>query len=346
MQDRHNHNTLEPQPSSKHPDCSRREFLAWSGSCAAHLIWMSAAASMGARRLFAEEPADRIVAKEPWGRIEKLADGVWAIVSTPLETKDWTTICNGGIVAGSERVLVIESFASPKGAAWVARHTRELTGRRPTDVVVSHYHGDHSNGLAGFAQDGDAPRIWTTPTTSELLKPAGGNDGRGDREQRVALIAGAQALDEAAPTEIDLGGRKVTLHPRAGHTASDVTVELDDPSVVFYGDLLWHRMFPNFRDTTPTVFAASIRAAMRERETVYVPGHGPLAGAQDVERLLSVLSEIETAARQAWQEEITAVEAGASFRLPESLGEWTMFSDNYFEVAISAWHRELAREQG
>ncbi len=343
MPDRHSHSISK---SSNPHDCSRRSFLAWSGSCAAHLIWMSAAASTGARRLFAAEPTGEIVAREPWGRIEKLADGVWAIVSTPLEAKDFTTVCNGGIIAGRDRVLVVESFASPKGATWAAKHARELTGRRPTDVVISHYHGDHANGLAGFAQDGEAPRVWATPTTGQLLTPAVGNDGRGGHEQRTAMLAASQVLDEASSTEIDLGGRKVTLHPRAGHTASDVTVELDDPSIVFYGDLLWNRMVPNYKDTTPTVFEASVRAAMRERETVYVPGHGALAGAQDVERLLSVLGEIEAVARQAWQEEVTAVEAAAGFRLSETLGEWTMFNKSYFEVAIGAWHRELAKDQG
>ncbi len=290
--------------TSGHHDCTRRDFLAWSGSCAAHLTWMSALASAGAQKLFAGEASGAVVAKEPWGRIEKLHDGVWALVSTPLESKDWTTLCNGGIIAGSERVLVVESFASAKGAGWAARQAREL------------------------------------------LTPSGRNECRGDEAARASVIAAAETLDEASSTEIDLGGRKVRLHPRAGHTASDVTIELEDPSVVFYGDLLWNRMFPNYRDTTPTVFADSIRAAMRERETVYVPGHGPLAGAEDVERLLAVLGEIETAARESWAEEITASEAGASFRLSEALGEWAMFSDNYFEVAIGAWHQELGKAQG
>ncbi len=325
-------------------DCTRRGFLAFSGSCAAHLMWMSATASLGVRRLFAGEPAGRIVAKEPWGRVEKLHEGVWAIVSTPLETKDWTTLSNGGIIAGSERVLVVESFASSAGAAWAARQARELTGRRPTDVVITHYHGDHANGIGGFADGGEAPRVWITATTRGLLAPSGRNEGRGGEEARAALIESAEVLDEASPVEIDLGGRKVRLHPRAGHTASDVTIEIDDPSVVFYGDLLWNRMFPNYRDTTPIAFAASIRAAKRERETFYVPGHGPLAGAEDIDRLLAVLSEIETAARQSFEEEVTAVEAAAGFQLPESLGKWAMFNDRYFEVAISAWHQELAKE--
>ncbi len=300
---------------------------------------------MGAERLFADEPGDNVVAKEPWGRLEKLADGVWAIISTPLDARDFTTVANGGIIAGSDRVLVVEGFASSKGANWAARHARELTGRWPTDVVISHYHGDHANGVGGFQNGDETPRVWTTPTTRELLAPSDQNQGRGDQAARADMLAAIEPLDESSSTEIDLGGRKVHLHPRAGHTASDVTIEIEDPSVVFYGDLLWNRMFPNYRDTTPTAFAESIRAAMRERETVYVPGHGPLANVEDIERLLAVLGEIEVAARESWVEEVTAVEAGRNFRLSESLGEWTLFNDRYFEVAISAWHRELAQEQ-
>ncbi len=308
-------------------------------------MWMSAAASVGARRLFAGETGDNVVAKEPWGRIEKLTDGIWAIISTPLDTRDFTTVANGGIIAGSDRVLVFESFASSKGANWAARHARELTGRWPTDVVISHYHGDHANGVGGFRNGSESPRVWTTATTQELLAPSDQNQGRGDEAARTEMLAAIETLDETSSTELDLGGRKVHVHPRAGHTASDLTVEIEDPSVVFYGDLLWNRMFPNFRDTQPTVFAENIRAAMRERETVYVPGHGPLANVEDIERLLAALGEIEAAARESWVEEVTAVEAGRNFQLSESLGEWTLFNDRYFEVAISAWHRELAQEQ-
>ena len=325
---------------------SRREFLAWSGACGAHLLWMSAAASSTGRSLFAEETREKVVAREPWGRLEELHDGVWALISTPLESSDWTTLANGGIIAGKERVLVVESFARSRGAAWAAQQARELTGRWPTDVVITHYHGDHANGVAGFRKDGESPRIWTTAATHELLPRGDRNDGRADAGARAEMFDGVELIDAAEATEIDLGGRKVHLHPRTGHTASDVTIEVEEPSVVFYGDLLWNRMFPNFRDTTPTVFASSIRAAMREHDTVYVPGHGPLADTQDIERLLSVLGEVEAVARASFGTEATASEVAAGFRLSESLGEWTMFSDNYFEVAISAWHRELAKEQG
>ena len=310
-------------------------------------MWMSAAAAVGARRAFAAESQGTILAEEPWGRIEELHQGVWAIVSTPLAKNDRTTLANGGIVAGTDRVLVIESFASRAGAAWAAREAHTLTGRWPTDVVITHYHGDHTNGVTGYLGNGDTPRIWMTGQTRQFLtqdraRTGALNNGRDDQASRASLFETAVEIAAGQSTEIDLGGRTVRLEPRAGHTASDVTIEIDDPSVVFYGDLLWNGMFPNFRDTTPSLFAASIRAARRARETVYVPGHGPVADTADIEQLLAMLDEVEQAARTFFRTEVSATEAGRLFTLPESLGQWTMLGDNYFEVAFSAWHRELS----
>ena len=325
---------------------SRRDFLAWSGSCCAHLMWMSEGAAVGTRRAFAAASQGTVLAEEPWGRVEALHDGVWAIVSTPLAHNDRTTLSNGGIVAGTERVLVIESFASPAGAAWAARQARTLTGRWPTDVVITHYHGDHTNGVTGYLENGEAPRIWMTGQTRQLLtRTPARNDGRGDEGSRASLFDTASEIAAGQSTEIDLGGRTAHLEPHAGHTASDVTIAIDDPSVVFYGDLLWNGMFPNFRDTTPSLFASSIRAARRARETVYVPGHGQLAGRADIAHLLAMLEEVEQAARESFRTEVSATEMGRVFRLPESLGQWAMLGDNYLDVAFSAWHRELSAAQ-
>ncbi len=307
---------------------------------------MSTAASLGAGRLYAAEAKRKIVAEAPWGRLEELYDGVWALVSTPLKKNDWKTLSNGGIIAGKERVLVVESFASAEGAAWVAKKAQELTGRWPTDVVLTHYHGDHTNGVAGFRKGQSHPAIWATPTTREpLLDTSGNNDGRGDQAPRDEIFAAISELDESKTTEVDLGGRLVKIHPRSGHTASDLTVELEDPNIVFYGDLLWNGLFPNYRDTTPSTFAESIRDAMREQETVYVPGHGSLADRADVERMLAVLGEVEEAARKTFGTEATISETARAFKLSESLGEWTRFSERYFEVAIGAWHKELSAER-
>jgi len=73
------------------------------------------------------------------------------VVSTPDPDgrTSFATLCNGGIVAGRERVLVFEGFASADGAAWVAEQARGLTRRSVTDVVISRSRSQNLVGCQG-----------------------------------------------------------------------------------------------------------------------------------------------------------------------------------------------------
>ena len=323
-------------PESK--GLTRRTFLRASAGCAAHLLLLGAGSPVSAGELFARRRG-RVVAQEPWGRLEEVADGVWALVSTPLQ--DRTTLCNGGIIRGRSGVLVVEAFAQPAGASWLAGQARTLTGRWPDEVVVTHYHGDHVGGVAGLlAADGASPRLRLTETTRTLVREADGRRPSPPAGERTRLLAGATALSETAATTIDLGGRTARVVPHDGHTRSDVTVELDDPAVVFCGDLVWNAMFPNYVDAIPSRLSRAVAALTRETPAVYVPGHGPVADAADMRLYADVLGAVEAAAREARARGQTAAEAAASFRLPAAAAEWTLFSPRYFETAIGAWLRE------
>ncbi|MDX1675912.1 MAG: MBL fold metallo-hydrolase, partial [Longimicrobiales bacterium] len=108
---------------------------------------------------------------EPWGRIQRVAPDTWALVSTPRnEHPDARrTLCNGGIIAGRDAVMIIEGFASPAGAAWMAGQAERLTGRRPSHVVITHFHGDHVGGTAGYVHGDRIPAMLATATTRRLL---------------------------------------------------------------------------------------------------------------------------------------------------------------------------------
>lgn len=310
---------------------SRRDFVRHSASCAAHLGLMASAAPFLPRRLWAAQELYSVVAREPWGRLEKVADGVWALVSTPLE--DRTTLCNGGIIAGSAGVLVVEAYGSDEGARWMAEQAKALTGRSPTHVVVTHYHADHTGGLRGAIPDADV----------RLLATAVTRDQTGERNQDPPedLLSEARVLGGGRPTEIDLGGRSVLVVPRRGHTDSDVTLEVSDPSVIFCGDLVWNGMFPNYMDAVPSRLSLNVRMLRSLAATTYVPGHGALARASDLDGYISLLDDVEGAARKALEDGVDAREAGERYRVPDALGEWLLFNPRYFETAIGAWMKEL-----
>jgi len=320
-------------------ESSRRAFLASSASCAAHIAVAAAFAPAAVRRLWAQPMGNRppapVVAREPFGRLEQVADGIWALISTPL-SGDRTTLSNGGIIAGRSGVLAVEGFMTPEGARWLATRARELTGRWPTHAVLTHYHADHANGVAGYMGEG-SPAVHSTPETrSAVLEKNQPAD-----QARSAALANVTMVEAGSGTTLDLGGRRVSLVRRRGHTASDVSIEVEEPSVVFTGDLIWNAMFPNYVDAIPSALSASVKALRRSRATTYVPGHGSVANEADVGRYLSLLDEVEGAARASHGRGTPAAEAGAAFAVPPALGEWLLFNKVFFERAFAAWYREL-----
>jgi glyoxylase-like metal-dependent hydrolase (beta-lactamase superfamily II) len=291
---------------------------------------------LAARRPWATSPLGTVVAREPFGNLERVADGVWALISTPL-SGDRTTISNGGLIVGRNAVLAIEGFNQPQGAQWLAGKARELTGRWPTHVALTHYHADHANGVAGYLGGSDHPELRATKRTRDLVvernQPAD--------SARVAALDQAVFIGADQPSTLDLGGRVARVVPRRGHTESDVSIELDDPSIVFCGDLFWNAMFPNYVDAIPTQLSESVRALRRTRDTIYVPGHGALGKGADYDRYIAMIDEVERGARAAYNKGLSPADGAAAFMLPPSLGEWTLFSKVFYERAFTAWYRQL-----
>ena len=315
---------------------SRRNFLATTGTCAAHLALAGAILPPAIRSRWSI-PVGRIVTAEPFGRLESVAPGVWALISTPL-AGDFTTVCNGGLIAGRSGVLAVEGFMQPGGAKWLAEQARTLAGKWPTHVLVTHYHSDHTNGVAGYFDGGATPTVHTTAATrdqvNERNKPAD--------PSRDHALADAVAVDPAAEKSLDIGGRTIKLIPRAGHTASDVAIVVEEANLVFGGDLIWNAMFPNYVDAAPGTLAKSVAGLRRSGDPIYVPGHGPIAKQAEFDRYVAFLNEIERAAREGHQKGLDVKALAEGYTVPASLGEWTLFSKSFIETAFRAWYRELA----
>ncbi len=330
---------------------SRRDFLKHSGSCLAHLALMSACAPLAARRRWTA-PAHPTVATTPFARLDLIGPDTWALISTPLGG-DRTTFANGGIIAGRSGVIAVEGFYRTEGAAWLAQRARELTGRWPTHVVLTHYHVDHASGVAGYL---------TPPTTDAAMRTQAGSNSippsiRATSATRELALGGGPvapaknaALRNALTdviivpadrvSEIDLGNRRVRLSALRGHTASDLAVIDEDAGITWSGDLVWNGMFPNFTDAVPGQLATSVRALERLRAPTLVPGHGAVVDRAALTRYLTLLDDLEAHARRSLQAGTSTTDAAASYIVPATLGEW-MASKPAVERAMTAWYRQL-----
>jgi glyoxylase-like metal-dependent hydrolase (beta-lactamase superfamily II) len=108
---------------------------------------------------------------------------------------------------------------------------------------------------------------------------------------RADALKDVTAIAMDAPSTLDLGGVTARFIPRHGHTASDVSIELDNPSIVFCGDLVWNAMVPNYVDAVPSRLSAAVRALRRKQPTLYVPGHGALAREAEFDNYVIVIDE-------------------------------------------------------
>lgn len=148
---------------------NRRSFL----SGAATLATLAACSGRdGQQAANAQEPFGEVVDDQAFASLQNIGENIWAVVSKPLNPDgsfNPQTVCNGGLVAGADRVVAIDAFLQPAGAQWLARQAQTLLGRPITDVIVTHFHADHSGGLAGFQRGADGPEIIATETTRKLV---------------------------------------------------------------------------------------------------------------------------------------------------------------------------------
>lgn len=298
----------------------------------------------------------KVVDEQPFARLEEIGEGIWGVVSTPLNADGSfnpaaiATLCNGGIIAGEDKVVAIDGSFQPAGAAWLADLAQKLTGKAVTDVIVTHFHADHTGGLAGYQQGAAGPNIIATATTNQLIieRYSGARqtpEGASFAQPAIRPVLPTRIMtNEAETVSMDLGGRSITLHPLKGHTPSDVAVEISDAPVIFAGDLVWAGLFHNYVDAIPSHLSTSVRKLLADPKNTVVTGHGAIARAGDLSNYINLLDLVEEKARASFEAGKTPAEGAANFVVPETLGTWQLFNPRYYEIAFEAWRRELAGE--
>lgn len=336
---------------------SRRNFLArsFSTSCGFYATLLFAPAA--ARQAFAQKPAGKLIAAKPFGRIEKLGEGVWALISTPFNDQggagDRTTHSNGGLIVGQDHVLAIDSYRTVEGARYLAEASQFLCGRLPTHVVNTHFHFDHLGGTQGLIGEGSAPEVIMTQATRELAfqayAPTSEVGADGFAKSAIGAWGGRLTdatqiiIDESQPVSLDLGGRTVAILPMKGHTGSDLVIKDEQTGVTFGGDLIWDGIFPNFMSSLPSAWKTSVETILNDDKRLIVPGHGhaQMSDAPEMKTYLVLLEEIEAHAKAQLAKGASAQEAARSLKISPSAGDWQYFRDGFHEVAMEAWYREL-----
>ena len=340
---------------------SRRSFLAGSAAVGAGIaagagFWPREAVARTGRidpPLEMDTKFATVVPVSTWA-----GGGAWAIVSKWGET---FTLCNSGIIAGKDAVIVVDGFNTPGGAQWAAAMARQLTGRDPTHVVVTHYHFDHTDGLGGYLALAQPPVIISTVKTRELLAKhgvaGGGNLMFPAPKSAIAGLQGSVARcvlpdtvieDSSKPLEIDIGGKSVILRDRSGHTPSDLNIEVqgggrDGKKLVYAGDMIFNRIFPVYLDALPKQLRTNVAEVIGEDGglNTIVPGHGALTTGAELKPFVELLDYIAESGKRAHDAGTSAQDAAKAFVVPEQLKDYTPGNPFFVQLAFEATYREI-----
>ena len=170
---------------------------------------------------------------------------------------------NVGLVVGTERAALIDCGATPEQGRLLRAAVAAVTDRPLTAVLLTHWHHDHSVGLAGVAAE--------ISVAHESVRDRLVGTGTPDPGLPTRGLAVAWAFD--------LGGgvRVEAAHLGRGHTEGDLVVVVPGTDVVFAGDLVESAAPPSYGpDSFPHEWAATLDGliGLMSDTTRAVPGHG------------------------------------------------------------------------
>jgi glyoxylase-like metal-dependent hydrolase (beta-lactamase superfamily II) len=349
---------------------SRRKFLAHT-SCfgafyaVAKLIPLPAlAAELTSDSRVSQTP----LVDKGFASVRKVGEGLYATISDP--SKGFQTVCNGGFLAGKDGALLIEGFISAAGAAFQMDALRMVSQVPVKGALDTHYHYDHSSGNAFFGANGIP--LWAHANTAKRIvesygamqgadraaflsplekavKDAKTEAARKHREDRLAHVTTVFNVSNSTvlalpnrpieqsklPMKVDLGGITAVIENYPGHSGTDVIVRVPEHNVVYAGDLLFSGMYPVTFDTQATVsgWRQTLKTfASWDKDTVFVPGHGPICGQEGVALSRALFDDIEDQAQKMHKAGVPAAAAADLYVVPEK----------YKSVAIFAWDFSIA----
>lgn len=200
---------------------------------------------------------------------------------------------NIGVLAGEDGVFVIDSQYADM-APGILNAINEIAGTKPTYLVNTHWHGDHTGGNAILGENGAtiiAHQGVRDRVTVDVTRDFFGQENTTPASPEAAW----PVITFNDQMSLYLNGQTIRLiHAPDAHTDGDTFIYFEEADVLHAGDLMFSGMFPFVDVTSGGTFsgftaASKAMADLAGEETRIIPGHGPLSTEADIAEIITML---------------------------------------------------------
>ena len=220
---------------------------------------------------------------------------------------------NVGLQKGPDGVLVVDDkFADTTEE--IERAIASLQSGRPTWLINTHHHGDHTGGNAHF---GKSLTIVAHDNVRKRLEAEGG------------AATGLPVVTHADGASLHFNGEEVRLiHVPRAHTDGDTVVWFKGSKVIHLGDLYFQIGFP-FLDVASGGSAQGLVAGLDRilelvpADTKVVPGHGVVTGVDGLREYRDMVATSLERVRELKAEGFSADDMLAAGVVEDYVERWT-----------------------
>jgi len=169
--------------------------------------------------------------------VKPVTQGVYAAIAKPT----FRTNCNSAVVILDDGVLVVDSQSKPSAAEALIAEIRKLTDKPVKYLVITHFHGDHTQGAEAYVRAWPGVEIIESPATRESIEQ------RGQARLKRDLISVPQQIEklqkslEQAPNHDTKAQTQKTLNEAEAYLAETMQIAIPAPTMVVAQSLSLHR---------------------------------------------------------------------------------------------------------
>jgi glyoxylase-like metal-dependent hydrolase (beta-lactamase superfamily II) len=219
---------------------------------------------------------------------------------------------------------------------------KSVGGEVPKFLINTHFHGDHTGGNENLGQAGTL--IMSHQAVRERLVN-GSNISEFGMKSKPADKAALPTVTYSENMHLHINGETISIvHVPGAHTDGDSFVVFENANVVHTGDLFFNGFFP-FIDgahggsVRGVIAGADDMLALTDADSKIIPGHGPLASREELQRYRDMLATAYDRLLALKNQGISVEDAVAKAPIKDLEADWGggIFSaDKWIRIVYSA----------